>query len=53
MSPKKPDPLPKIRIQLDELDLRLITGGTGKPAPKTPASKKSEPKNLKGTTGPG
>lgn len=49
MSPKKPDPLPKIRIQLDELDLRLITGGTGKPAAKPASPKKPDGKNAKGT----
>lgn len=50
MSPSKPDPLPKIRITLDELDLRLITGGTGKPTPKPPQGKKP-PTKPKGPLG--
>ena len=47
---KKPDPLPKIRITLDEADLRSIVGGASKPAAKPGASRlgdlKSDAKGL-------
>ena len=43
MKPRKPDPLPKIRIQIGGEDLKKLTGGARRPASAPVPAEKSVP----------